>query len=366
MPRLRAATFLVMFVAAICIHGFQRSVGSQDPLIKSAVDQCFAGNSSFSYAAGRCPYLIDCIMDTISGAQSAGLSAGASISTLLPTVLALVGAGPIELIETFVSSPLRAVAMCVFGIGLPSGLFRQLAPKTVHHVSSSRTITWFIHFRQHISLRGVLGRILADLVILALAGIMLWRTRLVGSITMVTFRCEYSWLLLCWPLACVGWLAIAMLGWLVVARDVSFTFQEEKISWREALLLPYRFQPEKRRDQADANGLLSLNSLGTEETLDMNKRSVQNRARPDVNSSVSTIPLVAHPLSSVTVTFTMRWDGLWPWYEAALETLAVGIYLYGTIVLGSTLFLTGEQSIIYLVTVVLSLGASRIINSALL
>ncbi|KAK0461614.1 uncharacterized protein EV420DRAFT_1526236 [Desarmillaria tabescens] len=296
---------------------------------------------------------------------TSSLSSGASISAVLPTVLALVGAGPIELVETFISSPLRAVAMCVFGIGLPSGLFRQLSPKPIQRVSSSHAITWNIRVRQYTSLRGVLGRIFADLAILTLAGITLWRTWLVDSITMVTFRCEYSWLLFCWPMACVGWLVIVMLGWIVVAKDVSMTFQEEKISWREALLLPYKFWPEQRRDETTADNLLSLNLLpvGTEEMLDMNKgrTSVQHRARPDANSSASTAP----HLPSVKVTFTVRWDGLWPWYEAALEALAVEIYLYGTIVLGSTLFLTGEQSIIYLVITALSLAASRIINALL-
>ncbi|KAK0190426.1 hypothetical protein F5146DRAFT_1194158 [Armillaria mellea] len=300
--------------------------------------------------------------------MSAGLSAGASISALLPTVLALVGGSPTELMEIFFSSPLRAVAMCVFGIGLPSGLFRQLLPRPVRRVSSSRTVIRLIHVRQRTTLRGVLGRILADLVILTLAGVMLWRTWLVGSITMVTFRCEYSWLLFCWPMACMGWLVIAILGWFVVARDVSITFQEKEISWKEALLLPYRFQPRQGRDEADADGYLSLNFLRTEENADMDERStnIQNRVRPDVNRSASAMPLTSHPSSSVTVTFAMRWDGLWQWYEATLETLAVGIYLYGTIILGSTLFLTGQQSIIYLVVTVLSLAASRIINSALL
>ncbi len=65
--------------------------------------------------------------------------------------------------------------------------------------------------------------------------------------------------------------------------------------------------------------------MGTEEMEDMNKRSpsIRHRARPDVNNPASAMPLTSHPSSSVTVTFTMRWDGLWQWYEAALETLAV-------------------------------------------
>ncbi|KAK0243302.1 hypothetical protein EDD85DRAFT_323880 [Armillaria nabsnona] len=260
MPRRRVAILLAMlFSSAMHVHSFQRSVGSQDPQLKSAVDQCFASNPSLSYAIGRCPGLIDCILDSITSGQSAGLSAGASISALLPTVLALVGASPIELMEIFFSSPFCAVAMCIFGISLPSGLFRQIPPAPIRRVSSSRMVTRLIHVRQRTTLRGVLGRILADLVILTLAGIMLWRTWLVGSITMVTFRCEYSWLLFCWSMACMGWLVIAMLGWFVVARDVSITFQEKEISWRDVLLLPYRFQPRQCRDEASADGFLSLN-----------------------------------------------------------------------------------------------------------
>ncbi|KAK0499547.1 hypothetical protein EDD18DRAFT_855383 [Armillaria luteobubalina] len=179
MPRRRVVILLVMVISsAMHVHSFQ----------------C---NSSLSYGTGRCPYLIDCILESITSAQSAGLSAGAGISALLPTVLALVGASPTELMEVFFSSPLRAVAMCVFGIGLPSGLFRQLPPGPVRCVSSSRTVMRLIHVRQRTTRRGIPGRIVADLVILTLAGVTLWWTWLVGSITMATFRCEYSWLLLC-------------------------------------------------------------------------------------------------------------------------------------------------------------------------
>lgn len=44
---------------------------------------------------------------------------------------------------------------------------------------------------------------------------------------------------------------------------------------------------------------------------------------------------------------------------------AVGIYLYATIVLGSTLFLTGQSSIEYTVLMVLSLAAIRIFGNVL-
>ncbi|KAK0230249.1 hypothetical protein IW262DRAFT_1291406 [Armillaria fumosa] len=241
MPRRRVVILLVMVINfAMRVHSFQRPVGSQDPQLKFAVE-CFASNSPLSYAAGRCPDLINCILDSTTSAQSAGLSAGASISALLPTVLALVGASPIEPMEVFFSSPLRAVAMCYAMADLTSRLDND-------------------------------GNVLIRVLVVAL----------------------------------------------LLANDLR--------------------QP---RDKTGANSHLSLSLLEPEEMVEMDKRSanIQHRVRLD--------------------------DGLWQWYEAALETLGVGIYLYGTIVLGSMLFLTGQRSIIYLVVTVLSLTASRIINSAL-
>ncbi len=67
-----------------------------------------------------------------------------------------------------------------------------------------------------------------------------------------------------------------------------------------------------------------------------------------------------------TVNITMPSDhGLfsWRWYEAIIETLAVGIYLYATFVLTSVLFLSGEEGIIYAVVMVLSLAAVRVVES---
>lgn len=82
------------------VKAVQRSIGAQDPIIKGVVDTCFAlPNTTIGYGAGKCPQLIDCIMDNLSGSSAAGLSAGTSIVSLLPTILALVG--ELEPIYTF-------------------------------------------------------------------------------------------------------------------------------------------------------------------------------------------------------------------------------------------------------------------------
>ncbi|KAL8983563.1 MAG: hypothetical protein Q9177_004944, partial [Variospora cf. flavescens] len=52
----------------------------------------------------------------------------------------------------------------------------------------------------------------------------------------------------------------------------------------------------------------------------------------------------------VTIRITMPSSfGLrsWRWYEAAIETMAVGVYLYATFVLTSLLFLNADNAIVY-------------------
>ena len=56
------------------------------------------------------------------------------------------------------------------------------------------------------------------------------------------------------------------------------------------------------------------------------------------------------------ITITMRHES---WFEATIETLAVGIYLYATFVLTGSLFLSRELAIIDATVMVLSLGAIR-------
>lgn len=90
----------------------------------------------------------------------------------------------------------------MFGIGLPSGLFRQLEVRIPHladkSVSNPRTREWRVPVPK---LRGPLGfakMLTVDIITVGLAGMMFWRNTVVGGQTIVTWRCEYSWLLLCW------------------------------------------------------------------------------------------------------------------------------------------------------------------------
>jgi len=61
----------------------------------------------------------------------------------------------------------------------------------------------------------------------------------------------------------------------------------------------------------------------------------------------------------ITITITMCHESHCGWFEATIETLAVGIYLYATFVLTGSLFLSRELAIIDATVMVLSLGAIR-------
>ncbi|KAL6306876.1 hypothetical protein BKA93DRAFT_728417 [Sparassis latifolia] len=401
-------TVLIPLCLAHDAFAIHRAIGGLDPAIKLAADQCFSNQTEgfpvdvLGYGAGKCPILINCVFDNLSAANQAGLSAGASIAALLPAILALAGAGPVDLIRLSFTSPLRAVATCLFGVGLPSGLFRQLRPSSMevsHSVSrvDERTQSWIILTPIPTSALFVAKRIGVDLTIVALAGVMLWRNTLVSSVTMVTFRCEYSWLLLCWPMACVLWLILGVVSLRVLAKDVSIEADGRPTNWLSVLCMPYVCEPPAPpvAETRDVEGTDVLAPAGgqtkedgewvvdTEGQLVYRLHSAEALPVQEMQTPNSTAGLLSpkpHPsrpassgtwrsaarrgihsgdrhrsrlaavrLCRITVRITMRHATLWGWYEAGLEVVAVGIYLYATFVLGSILFLTGQTSIEYTV-----------------
>lgn len=244
---------------------------------------------------------------------------------------------------------------------------------------------------------------------------------IIGSVTMVTFRCEYSWLLFCWPMACLVWLALASLALYCMAKEIEITLDGHHRSFIEILLLPYRFSPTAHGHPSHSHSNLLPQSIPPSPsfpvpvphlaktdptgprvpepplTADSRWASSEQQmtqavyggsapaealhprrraAPPDVKILESPPPTatkhhseprtaVGLPGQSFTVTITMRHESFWEWYEAGLETVAVGVYLYATIVLGSILFLTGQSGIEYTVLMVLSLAVIRIVGNVM-
>ena len=268
-------------------------------------------------------------------------------------------------------SPVRALATCVFAIGLPQSLFRQLG---LHQSRLSdvlprepRVREWRVSVprspgaspRQKwkwavTSRRRALKAAAVDAAVLALAGVMLWQNVALGRQSMVTWRCEYSWLLLCWPVACAAWLAVALGLLAALARDVRIRFTEDgpgvRRSWADLLRLMYRVPEPRGAPPLDRGRQIS----GV-------KDGQRRKERADGDEVREVMPGSDEP--AFVLTITMRYDTAWRWYEAAIEALAVGIYLYATFVLTSSLFISGSVGIVYMTTMVLCLSAIRIVEA---
>ncbi|KAI9756644.1 MAG: hypothetical protein M1815_003185 [Lichina confinis] len=231
----------VLFIACFYFSkaSFGEIVGSPlDSVTQKVVRRClntpedavekYGGPPGFGF--GRCPKLIECVLSESSEATKAGMAAGTSIAALIPTILVLVGAGPSELIRLSFMSPIRAIATCLFGVGLPSNLFEHI---------------------------------------------------------------------------------------------------QKKPQTEEAAPIEY---PASVHPQTLGTRLDPPNS----EDEDNNEMLIVRVEFPNETS--------------------------WRWWNTFIQAIAVGVYLYATFVLGSTLFLTGYESILYCVCMVLSLSAIRIMN----
>ena len=96
----------------------------------------------------------------------------------------------------------------------------------------------------------------------------------------------------------------------------------------------------------------------------MNNR--QQRALLVPTSSIARSDTIAtYGQDYVTVRIVMKSNfGLRSWrcFETCIESLAVGIYLYATFVLTSSLFLNADKAIHYLTILSISLSAIRILE----
>lgn len=213
-PRLTTSIFspLVLLTTTLLlgpVQALQRYIGDpSDDITRNISTTCGASNPT-NFAAGKCPALLRCVLDALPSDLTAGFQSGGNIASLVPTILALIGAGPLELVQLALLSPHRALATCCFSIGLPSnGLFRQL--KAIGHGFSEkiekepRTRRW--HFtlpaprrnKARFGVRNAVVRALVDVIVVVLASVMLWYNWQVNTRTMVTWRCEYGWLLFAW------------------------------------------------------------------------------------------------------------------------------------------------------------------------
>ncbi|MCJ1249325.1 hypothetical protein MMC30_006548 [Trapelia coarctata] len=360
------------------VYAIPRSIGLlSDSRVQAAVQECYDQANSTNpvgFDFGQCPALVGCVLSTLPPDVSAGMQSGTNIASLVPTILALIGAAPLDLVQLAFVSPLRAIATCVFGVGLPVGLFRQfqthlphLADKKPDEPTSREWIIPVPKPNKSGAFR-LLKTILIDATIVALASVMVWRNVALGLQTVVTWRCEYSWLLLCWPVACVGWLLIALALLYALTKKIEIRYSEDPPNaypprnQLDLVLLPYR-TPRPRHPAHDRVPLQDMDrTVSSQSTTSRINKGVVNASLALTPASMPQVhfPGVSGPVFYVNI--IMRYGDSWRWFESTIEALAVGVYLYATFVLTSSLFLSGEQAMLYATVMILSLSAIRILE----
>ncbi|KAL8902934.1 MAG: hypothetical protein Q9171_007561, partial [Xanthocarpia ochracea] len=325
-----------------------------DDRFEIASEACDGTNRN-NFEFGVCSQLIACIYDHLDEAFKASLSTGTNIASLLPTILVL--------------------------IGLPSGLFRQLRPLSLQHSQPNvldlriREWTVFLPSIGRSLWQHRVAKLAVDFAIVALLGVMLWRNLEVVSFTMVPWRCEYTYLLLAWPIACITWLLIAVLLLSCMKESIDI-YNPANPSVKYGILglmsLPYMVNPDRIIEEEPQ--ALQYSSQREVEMENMASSDPEIFSSPYENSTSSyPFPARQHAGSTtssqkpiittiqrsdtisvprgsncVTIRITMPSSlGLrsWRWYEAAIETMAVGVYLYATFVLTSLLFLNADNAI---------------------
>jgi len=78
------------------VQAIQRTIGDpSDTQTQNVLTECLGQSSStdpIGFGYGACAHLLRCVSDNLAGDISAGMQSGGTIASLIPTILALVGA----------------------------------------------------------------------------------------------------------------------------------------------------------------------------------------------------------------------------------------------------------------------------------
>ncbi|KAI9784390.1 MAG: hypothetical protein M1816_000861 [Peltula sp. TS41687] len=343
-----------------------------DKFTQNIVDQCLKNATLFQeygrvpgFERDHCPNLVDCVLSNLREVDKAGMAAAISIVALIPTVLALIGAEPLELVHLAFVSPIRALCTCLFGVGLPSNLFARLQRYSQSGGSSTVVYVDDTDRRGPVQLlfplspalrrrRTAFENFAFEILIIGLAAIMLWRNWRINSMVMVTWRCEYRLLLLFWPISCIGWAVLTVGSLLIIARKIEIVRQSDgrpsRKSWWTAFVAG--FWVRGQRQERTVEEMTAKPMQKPEDSVAFSLPACNDGGGDSDDERLA-------------LRIQMPSELHWRWWNTAIQTLAVGIYLYATFVLASMMFLTGNEAIVYTTVMVICLSAIRIISSFL-
>ena len=209
MPIQRGTLSGLLLISLIATsRAMTRYVG--DPTDRSTQDisQSCGGFDQINFIEGLCPSLMRCVLKALPEDTAAGFQSGGTIAGLVPTILALIAASPLELVQLALLSPHRALATVCFGIGLPSGLFRQLRATSTSLTDTKPNEPTKREWRFRLPSKASASKrpqwrdagftVAVDALVLGLAAVAIWFNYRVSSRVMITWRCEYGFLVFMW------------------------------------------------------------------------------------------------------------------------------------------------------------------------
>lgn len=239
---------------------------------------------------------------------------------------------PKELVQQGLISPHRAIAMSCFSIGIPKGVFQHLGPTRERSGAQASTddggvVRWELHFAALSSKRGVhmAAKIGGDVVIMACMGVVLWRAWVINQAVMVPWKCETPAMTFSWTMACMLWVVVALLLLHSMVKDIHFedlTTSSVEYCWWEVWLLPYTLRSENSKNR---------------------------NAKVDGVAVVWKMPEGSWIRSRLV-------------YDCVIDALAAVVYVYGTLVWLSALFLGAVNALGYVSLTVALYAVARVVS----
>ena len=101
---------LLLASLATTSRAMTRYVGDPTDGSTQNISHYCGGFDQVNFTTGRCPVLMRCVLDLLPSDTTAGFQSGGTIAGLVPTILALIAASPLELVQLALLSPHRALA----------------------------------------------------------------------------------------------------------------------------------------------------------------------------------------------------------------------------------------------------------------
>lgn len=145
---------------------------------------------------------------------------------------------------------------------------------------------------------------------------------------------------------------------------------EKKLSIAQLMLLPYRSATHIAQHYLgpSASASLSGNNIANPGPASSPAAPIAQTSPASKNTVLTNAASNQSSLNQPTIVLSISMHdemGIrsWRWYEATIETLAVGVYLYATFVLTSTQFLSGNTGLTFVTIMALCSSVVRILEN---